>query len=107
MMLQAYRHNLKVLQEFKEDNFPLEKYIVKVNKDISPPSYLTEHSVYQITNGLPESHPERKVSTVKLLSTEQWPPCTDFRLDESQFEAYRAALTKQMVIIQGPPGKID
>ena len=103
---QAYRHNLRVLQSFGNDNFPLEKYIVNVDKDISPPSYLTEDSVFLISNGLPESDPNRKILPVEMLSNQEWPPREDFHLDESQFEAFRAALTKQMVVIQGPPGKL-
>lgn len=105
--LQAYRHNLKVLQEFDPDNFPLEKYIVEVNNVISPPSYLTNDMVYRISNGFSKYHPEQKTSSVKILDTTQWPSQKALNLDDSQYEAYRAALTKQMVIIQGPPGKID
>lgn len=96
-----------MLQEFGKNNFPLEKYIVDVDKNISPPTYLTEDSVYVISNGLGEADPKAKISIVEVLSKQQWPPCTDFNLDESQFDAFRAALTKQMVVIQGPPGKIE
>lgn len=104
--MQSYRHNLKVLQAFGKDNFPLEKYIVDVDKDISPPSYLTNESVYVISNGLPHTDPDSKMSLVEIMSNKQWPPREDFNLDESQYEAFRAALTKQMVVIQGPPGKL-
>lgn len=103
--LQAYRHNLKVLQEFGTENFPLEKYIVSVDKDITPPSYLTNDSAYVISNGLPETDPEAKMSLVEVMNDREWPPRADFNLDESQYDAFRAALTKQMVVIQGPPGK--
>lgn len=101
---EAYRHNLKVLQEFSNDNFPLKRYIVDVNNDILPPSYLSENSVYQISNGLPDTDAEAKISSVKVLNQQQWPPREEFQLDESQYEAFRAALTKQLAIIQGPPG---
>lgn len=104
--MQSYRHNLKVLQAFGIDNFPLEKYIVDVNKDISPPSYLTDDSTYIISNGLPDTDRKAKMSVVEVMSNKQWPPREDFNLDESQYEAFRAALTKQMVVIQGPPGKL-
>lgn len=95
-----------MLQEFGKDNFPLERYIVDVNKAISPPTYLTANSVYLLSNGLPEMDPEGKISVVKMLSNQEWPPRDDFKLDASQYEAFRAALTKQMVVIQGPPGKM-
>lgn len=58
--------------------------------------------MYQIPNGLTES--DAKNLPVQILRRQEWPTCTDFNLDESQFEAFQAALTKQMVIIQGPPG---
>lgn len=54
---------------------------------------------------MPEEDPEAKISPVDVLSP-VWPPREEFKLDESQYEAFRAALTKQMVVIQGPPGKL-
>lgn len=100
---QAYRHNLKVLQEFGENNFPLAKYIVDVNKDISPPSYVMRHNLYRLSSGCFEGlH-----SPVRILNEETWPSRHFFKFDEYQFDAFRAALTKQMVVIQGPPGKVD
>lgn len=95
-----------MLQSFGNENFPLEKYIVNVEKTISPPSYLTSDSVYLISNGLPETDPETKLLPIDMLSNREWPPRQDFRLDESQYDAFRAALTKQMVVIQGPPGMV-
>lgn len=95
------------MQDFNKDNFPLERYIVNVDKNILSPSYLTEASTFKISNGLPKKHPDAKLLSVKMLGDQQWPPRDDFRLDESQYAAFRAALTKQMVIIQGPPGKYD
>lgn len=102
---QAYRHNLKVLQQFDKDNFPLKRYIVDVDEGILPPPYLTEDAVYQITNGLSANDSEAIVSSIEILR--EWPPCSDLNMDESQYEAFRAALTKQLAIIQGPPGKIS
>lgn len=98
---------MRVLQGFGKDNFPLEKYIVGVNKEISPPQYLNQESLFIITNGKPESDPQRINSFVDIMSNHQWPPREDFALDESQYAAFRAALTKQMVVIQGPPGKLS
>lgn len=44
---------------------------------------------------------------VKVLNDELWPNSSDFGLDESQFDALKAALTKQFTIIQGPPGLLS
>lgn len=95
-----------MLQDFGKENFPLERYIVNVDENILPPSYLNNDSVYLISNGLSETDPAIKISPVEMLGNQQWPPREDFLLDESQYAAFRAALTKQMVVIQGPPGKL-
>lgn len=108
-----------MLQDFGKDNFPLEKYIVDVDKNITPPSYLTDDTFYEISNGLTSTDPDIDVNSdsdtgidpktkmlpVNVLS-QQWPPPEDLQFDESQYEAFRAALTKQMVVIQGPPGEL-
>lgn len=104
---EAYRYNLKVLQGLNEENFPFKKYIVDVETNISPPSYLSDNPVYTISNGLPASNPESKEFTVKILSEETWPTSNELHMDQSQYDAYFAALTKQLAIIQGPPGKLS
>lgn len=93
-----------MLQELNKDNFPLERYIVDVNKNVLPPSYLAEadDAEYKIRNVLEGNVAE--ILPVHMFRPQEWPPHWDFNLDESQFEAFRAALTKQIVVIQGPPG---
>lgn len=105
--MKVHSHNLKVLQKFGQENFPLEKYIVNVDKDISPPSYLTKDTVYRISNGLPVSHPEARTIQLEVLNDQQWPPHDQFNLNESQYNGFRAALTKQLCVIQGPPGILN
>lgn len=41
---------------------------------------------------------------VQILNENTWQHHYDFGLNESQYKAFRAALTKQLVIIQGHPG---
>lgn len=94
---------MKVLQEFNKDNFPFERYIVDLNKEILPPSYVSKYGIYQIVNGLSDTEGVKRLS-VPILRKSEWPSGADLNLDESQFEAFQAALTKQMVVIQGPPG---
>lgn len=89
------------MQDFNTNNFPLQKYIIDVNNDVSPPSYLNEDSCFEL---ITKDDPVSENSNVKVLNYDAWPPRDAFGLDESQFEAFRAALTKQFVIIQGPPG---
>lgn len=103
-IFQAYRHSLKVLQSFSNQNFPLIKYIVNVKREISPPSYLSKNTVYRLSDGLRRSY--RLSTEVQVLEENAWPARHHFGLDESQYEAFRAALTKQLAIIQAPPGDI-
>lgn len=44
------------------------------------------------------------LTEVKVLNENAWPAHHNFDLNESQYEAFRAALTKQLAIIQAPPG---
>lgn len=92
---EAYRYNLKVLQELNGDNFPFKKYIVDLDGNILPPSYLTNNPNYTISNGLPASNPESKTFPINILSEEAWPTPEDLHMDQSQYDAYFAALTKQ------------
>lgn len=90
-----------MLQQFNKDNFPFERYIVDLNKEILPPPYISEERVYDISVDLTGAESEK--IPVQILRKE-WPSCVDLNMDESQYEAFQAALTKQMVVIQGPPG---
>lgn len=65
---------------------------------------MVRKNVYRLSNGLAEADRGVRLFNVAVLTKHHWPSHHDFRLNESQFEAFRAALTKQLVIIQGPPG---
>lgn len=74
---------MEVLQWFDENNFPLRKYIIDVQTEVVRVSYLGEPA------------------------EDSWTAADVFGLDESQVEAFRAAVTKELVIIQGPPGNLN
>lgn len=40
------------------------------------------------------------------IASDQWPDRHLLGLDESQFAAFKAAITQQLAIIQGPPGNL-
>ncbi|XP_037044307.1 NFX1-type zinc finger-containing protein 1-like [Bradysia coprophila] len=141
---EAYRHNLKVLQDFTSETFPLQRYIVEVNCEILPPPYLTANTVYNLSDLTKKllsitaedvapnlesqfevvdlQSAQRKIRWISKQKMEQdvslarycdkvpvlnetiWPDESFFGLDGSQFDALKAALTKQFAIIQGPPG---
>lgn len=44
--------------------------------------------------------------SINILNDQLWPEKDLFGLDDSQYAALKAALTKQFVIIQGPPGNL-
>lgn len=94
-----------MLKKFRKGNFPVEKYIVDVNRDIARPSYLTKDSVYRISNGFSNTYPKANTFEVKMTENPIWPPCQVLNFEESQYEAFCEALKKQLVVIQGPPGK--
>lgn len=42
--------------------------------------------------------------TFKVLQPDTWPTKEELKFNESQYEAYRLALTHEFAVIQGPPG---
>lgn len=64
----------------------------------SPPKYLNKEAKYEIVL------PHDDVATFNVLDLETWPSGDDIQLNESQFEAYKTALTHEFAVIQGPPG---
>ncbi|CAG4956216.1 unnamed protein product [Colias eurytheme] len=82
---EPYYHVLKVLKDptFPED-LAMKKYIVDVEASSSPPLYLREFT--------PDIHR-------KFLSSAE-----EMCLNESQYEAFKLALTHEFAVIQGPPG---
>ncbi|PIK63033.1 hypothetical protein BSL78_00040 [Apostichopus japonicus] len=99
---EAYRHVLKRIQEIREDSFPLEKYIVRVDPNLELPSYLRRNP-FAIYDLKPVAQKGKVIKSL-ISHARSWPPEKDFDLDSSQFEAFKAALTEELCIIQGPPG---
>ncbi|XP_021346781.1 NFX1-type zinc finger-containing protein 1-like, partial [Mizuhopecten yessoensis] len=91
---------------------PFEKYIVHCMKDVDLPLYLTvedaTYDLHPIVSGNDifkkelQSHTPLRVKLNGPVS--HWPSAEELQLDQSQFEAYHAALTQEFVLIQGPPG---
>ncbi|KAF5286007.1 hypothetical protein FQR65_LT13004 [Abscondita terminalis] len=74
----TYYPVLKTLQNIHEDQFPMKKYIVDLNSDIDDVKYLNDIRTIDVNN-----------------MTE---------LNATQLKAFHAALTKELVIIQGATG---
>ncbi|XP_030749161.1 NFX1-type zinc finger-containing protein 1-like [Sitophilus oryzae] len=90
---EPYFHVLNVLKEMDGNNFPMEKYIIRVETNVNPPNYLL------------------KIDPVfyKIDGTSVWPlnipdDKSFYNFNDSQLKAFKAALTEEFCIIQGPPG---
>ncbi|XP_023929947.1 NFX1-type zinc finger-containing protein 1-like [Lingula anatina] len=129
---EACRHVLFGLQTIEEDEFPLERYIVRCEKEVAPPKYLMGRAGYRVAFDLSPltvdplvqrqkpllqledgtdnddfpvySLAVESAQQVPALITSRWPSAEVFHLDESQMRALKTALTKEIAVIQGPPG---
>ena len=54
--------------------------------------------------GFSASAVSRIISRVEILEKNDWPHADMLGLDDSQAKALFAALTRKLVVIQGPPG---
>ena len=56
-------------------------------------------------HGVIQSAASQLISRVEILDSNEWPNPEMLGLDPSQSNALSAALTRKLVVIQGPPGK--
>lgn len=124
---EAYRYNLRAIHELNEDNLPLKKYIIDVERTVDPPHYLHDALTYDFRPlflPLEEKYikhafaidgdmsvqydfsscvPDR-AKCISILNDASWPSELDLNLDHSQYIALKAATTREFAVIQGPPG---
>ncbi|CAH2096340.1 unnamed protein product [Euphydryas editha] len=91
-----------ILKAFQDPTFPqhiaMKKYIIDVDPQPSPPKYLNKETTYEVML------PHCNEATFTVLDLETWPSGDDLQLNESQYDAYKTALTHEFALIQGPPG---
>lgn len=63
-----------------------------------PPRYLLQDTIFEVETQL------AMVTKFRVLQANTWPTKEELGLNESQFEAYKLALTHEFAVIQGPPG---
>lgn len=90
---EAYRHVLSALKRLNQRNFPMKDFIVDVNTVPSPPDYVLKKLVYELST-----------FKVSLLEEDKWPTPDELKLNPSQHQAFKSALTNKFAVIQGPPG---
>ncbi|XP_031766048.2 NFX1-type zinc finger-containing protein 1-like isoform X2 [Galleria mellonella] len=99
VFFEPYHRVLKVLQNSRVDGLPMRKYIVDVQTETQAPSYLNSETLYTVT----QANKLEEIS-FPVLDLAQWPTDNLLGLDNSQYEAYKFALTREFAVIQGPPG---
>ncbi|XP_060558451.1 NFX1-type zinc finger-containing protein 1-like [Ruditapes philippinarum] len=103
----AYRPVLQSLQITHEIDLPFQRYLVQCEKDIFPPKYLKRRKYFfdlSCLSGISSSSTIKDhLKSVDILE-EVWPFENEFKLDSSQLQALKYALSNEISIIQGPPG---
>ncbi|XP_013143932.1 PREDICTED: NFX1-type zinc finger-containing protein 1-like [Papilio polytes] len=96
---EPYYHVLTALKDPKfPEHLALSKYIVDVDPIPNLPRYLKPQQVYKIECDNYVDH-EFVVEDEKT-----WPNYDQLGLNETQYEAFKLALTHEFAVIQGPPG---
>lgn len=71
--------------------------------DVQPPEYLQRTDMYDLSSIADPDYMDR-IQPFHSLKEDAWPRMEELGLDESQMRAFQLALTKELAIIQGPPG---
>jgi hypothetical protein len=125
---EAYRHVLNALSQLydRESEFPFKKHIVDcVNESMSPPDYLFNGYIdfTPLLKKKKMKFVQRKGQTNKttvvatdddsaglslefakacyIANESQWPSPSQFKFDDSQYDAIKLALNKRIALIQG------
>ncbi|KAF3919591.1 hypothetical protein ABW20_dc0103356 [Dactylellina cionopaga] len=100
---EAYKHTLRALQRMETD-FPLHQILTLRNPRLGAPQFLEDQPKLNMTACF-NDHPD--VSTLKDVNVlRQFPSKKNVTtsMDESQLEAVQRIITKELAIVQGPPG---
>lgn len=76
---------------------------MECNGDVQPPAYLEGGDLYDLSCIADPQH-KQTLPRFHSLNKGAWPRKERLGLDESQMEAFQLAITKELAIIQGPPG---
>ncbi|XP_046965728.1 NFX1-type zinc finger-containing protein 1-like [Vanessa cardui] len=96
---EPYYHILRALQDptFPE-HLAMKKYVVDVDPEPAHPAYLQVDKTYNVKISF------SKRIKFNVLDYNTWPSSDDLGFNQSQYEAYKTALTREFALIQGPPG---
>ncbi|KAF3928016.1 hypothetical protein AA313_de0200928 [Arthrobotrys entomopaga] len=99
---EAYKHVLKALQRM-DLKFPLHKILTLQDTTIEAPRYIQQNSNLDLTACFNDQS-DRSLQSVDVL--EGFPRKRDITtsMDQSQLDAVERIMTKELAIVQGPPG---
>ena len=104
---EAYVHTLTNLQTLKPEHIPFKDYIIKAFPNVDKPCYLSSSTMYKLNFNLKEitatENMDNDIKTYPIMNPQKWPDHNEY-MDESQLEALINMLTKEVSIVQGPPG---
>ncbi|XP_014212352.1 NFX1-type zinc finger-containing protein 1-like [Copidosoma floridanum] len=86
---------LNAMKNMNEHNFPMKRYLIECDTTTRLPHYLEGKTSLKF-----------KDNFLLPLKTDdgEWPSAEELKFDESQYRAFKSALTQELAIIQGPPG---
>ncbi|KAL4954088.1 P-loop containing nucleoside triphosphate hydrolase protein [Aspergillus filifer] len=96
---EALRHTMTALQKLDQEKFPLSNQICSLEHETTPPDYLKDSPVMEISSAFHDSNVKGKIDILR-----DWPKCPLGDLDSTQWAALEQMLTRKLAIIQGPPG---
>ena len=91
---EAYKHVLLALKEIDPMDLPFAEHLVDCDRDVDPPDYLDENTVFDFSTTFGKMEVER------WPVLQPWPNCLT-ALDQTQLNAVKLALTRRLAIIQG------
>ncbi|KAJ5108539.1 hypothetical protein N7456_005214 [Penicillium angulare] len=97
---EATRHTLAALQKLAKEKFPLSRHICQLEKDVKVSPDIQGNPVLnfqQLADGIRD-----EVSSYNVLNDLPTEPLGN--LNQLQWQALKAILTQQLVLVQGPPG---
>ncbi|XP_004523170.1 NFX1-type zinc finger-containing protein 1 [Ceratitis capitata] len=89
---EPYNNVYKYLNDYGDDDLPMKQYIINGQREVCSPRYVEPNKSYTFEG-----------ESFKINATQSDKP-KKLPLNESQWKAYREALTKEFSLIQGPPG---
>ncbi|EPS39692.1 hypothetical protein H072_6524 [Dactylellina haptotyla CBS 200.50] len=100
---EAYKHVLKALQRMEID-FPLHHILTLQEKEIRAPKSIVRHPNLDLTPCFNDQADTTALRDVNVLQKFPTKKTLTTSMDETQLEAVKRILTKELAVIQGPPG---